>query len=82
MENIRIFWWVVVITLLFTTVGCSTQGIQPNPIYRVVNKRVAITRHVSSRVSTISATASLFMGLIFGGFIYWMCLCMCCEKCE
>ena len=82
MENIRIFWWALVIVLVLTTIRCTQQGIQPNPIYRVVNRRLSVTHSISRSTSVVSSTAALVLGVLFGGLVYWACLYMCCEKCE
>lgn len=79
MENIRIFWWFLVIILVFTTMGCASKGIQPNPLYRIVNRHVSTSRVITSQRSAISSTLGLLTGLIFGGVVYWMCICLCCQ---
>ena len=80
MENIRIVWWFVVIILVCTTMGCASQDIQPNPLYRIVNRRVSASRMITRQRGAISSTVGLLTGLFVGGIVYWMCICMCCPK--
>ena len=74
-------WWLVLCILIIVHISCTMKGIQPNPLYRVVNKRISVTRTIPRRVGTLSSTFALVLGLIFGGLVYWTCLYVCCPKC-
>ena len=80
MEGIRIIWWVVLVMFFVVHIGCTTQGIQPHPIYRAVNKRMVMTRTIPKKTSLVSSTAALVLGLLFGGLVYWGCLYCSCPR--
>jgi hypothetical protein len=69
-------WWILLVLLVLTNGFCTYKGIQPNPIYRVVNRRLLSggTRVPSKTVMGGLSVGCLLLGVMTGMLVYYACL--------
>ena len=74
MESLQIVWWVLLAMLILTQVACIGKGIQPNPMYRVINRRVLRGGNHGIHPAIMGAMSfvSLSVGLITGLLVYFL----------